>query len=274
MTAPSLKFSRPLIFGIINVTPDSFSDGGEYLLAGDVTRRIEELLAAGADYVDVGAESTRPGAQPVSQEAEWSRLAPVLQEAKALGLIRRLSVDTRAPQTMLNAAELGVRWINCVGPLPDDEVLLRLKKCNPEIGFVAMHMHGNPLTMHLNPLSPAGAVKRVGAFFESAVEDLRSAGFQEEDILLDPGIGFGKNDGANIVLMAQCAHWSRTLPVAVGISRKGMFGRIFGVENPKDRDPVSKVTETALALVGVRMIRTHDVAALAKCMTLLEGALV
>ncbi len=268
----SLKFLRPWIFGILNVTPDSFSDGGDYDSTHLAVNRIQELLEAGADFIDIGAESTRPGAVPVSENDEWLRLGPVLQEIKAHGIISRVSVDTRHPKTMLRAAELGVRWINCVGGLPDDEILLSLKKWNSEIGFVAMHMHGQPLTMHLNPLSPAGAVKRVSAFFDSAMEDLKAAGFREAEILLDPGIGFGKTDAANLLLMAKCSSWSSTWPLAVGISRKGMFGRLFGVQDPKDRDPVSKVTETALALAGVRMIRTHEVASLAKCLTLLAEA--
>lgn len=263
-----------MIFGVLNVTPDSFSDGGDL---GDscelAVARAEALLEAGADIVDVGAESTRPGATPVVSEIEWQRLEPVLLALHKKGLSDRVSVDTMHAETMLRTAALGVRWINCVGALPEEDTLIGLKKQNPKIGFVATHMHGNPASMQLNPLSAAGAMKRVTAFFESAAEELAAANFQGSDTLFDPGIGFGKSDAANIALMARCAYWSQTLPIAIGVSRKGFFKRVFGVEQPKERDPVSKVVESALAMAGVKMIRTHDVQGLAKCLSLIEEAM-
>lgn len=273
MTKSSLRFSRPLIFGVLNVTPDSFSDGGDFGDAVSALKQVEHLFESGADIADIGAESTRPGAEPVTPALEWQRLEVVLQGLKAKQLLGRISIDTRHETTMLRAAEMGAAWINCVGALPEEDILLRLKKYNPTIGFVATHMHGNPASMQLNPLSPAGAIKRVEAFFESAAAELAAGSFKTSEILFDPGIGFGKSDAANIALLARCAHWSQSIPIAIGVSRKGFFHRVFGVESPKDRDAVSKVAEASLALSGVRMIRTHDVSSLARCFSLLEEAL-
>lgn len=273
MVQMTKKFSRPLVFGVLNVTPDSFSDGGDYGNSKTSLDRVLELLKSGADIVDIGAESTRPGAAPITPEEEWRRLEILLAELQTQDLLKYISVDTRHAETMLKVSKMGVGWINCVGALPEEEILQRLKAHNSKIGFVAMHMHGNPESMQLNPLSPVGALKRVDSFFESARSELDACGFQNTEILLDPGIGFGKSDAANFALMVRCTHWSKTLPIAVGISRKGFFKRIFGVDAPKDRDPVSKVTETALAMTGVRMIRTHDVLGLARCLSLIEEAL-
>ena len=274
MTEAPPSFLRPLIFGVLNVTPDSFSDGGDYDSGKVGIARAEALIEAGADVVDIGAESTRPGATPISPEVEWQRLEVLLTELQAKGLSRRVSVDTRHADTMLRVSQMGIGWINCVGALPEEEILQRLKTHNSKIGFVAMHMHGNPESMQLNPLSPSGALKRVDSFFESAMCELQEAGFQKAEILLDPGIGFGKSDAANLALMARCYRWSESLPIAIGISRKGFFKRVFGIDAPKDRDQVSKVTEVALAMAGVRMIRTHDVSGLARCLSLVGEALV
>lgn len=273
MTTMPTRFSRPLIFGVLNMTPDSFSDGGDYGSGRSALKRVQELLEAGASVVDIGAESTRPGAAPISVGVEWQRLEVLLKELHKSGLCERVSVDTRHADTMLRVAEMGVGWINCVGALPEEEVLQRLKAHNSKIGFVAMHMHGNPESMQINPLSPAGALKRVDSFFESAMSELQESGFGNSEILLDPGIGFGKSDAANLALMARCAQWNRLYPIAIGISRKGFFKRVFGVDAPKDRDPVSKVAEIALTLAGVRMIRTHDVTGLAKSLSLVEEAM-
>lgn len=274
MTKVTPRYSRPLIFGVLNVTPDSFSDGGDYDgISQSCLARVEELLKSGADIVDIGAESTRPGARPISSEEEWHRLGPLLAELQAKALLERVSVDTRHAETMLKVSKMGVGWINCVGALPEEEILRRLKAQNSKIGFVAMHMHGIPESMQLNPLSPVGALKRVDSFFDSALVELQTCGFKASEILLDPGIGFGKSDAANLALLARCARWSQALPIAVGISRKGFFKRVFGVDAPKDRDPVSKVAEMGLAMVGVRMIRTHDVAGLAHCLSLVGEAM-
>jgi dihydropteroate synthase len=257
---------RPLIFGILNVTPDSFSDGGEYNSAESAVRRSIQLLSDGADFVDIGAESTRPGSSPVSDAEEWERLQPVLSSLQSQHLISKVSVDTRHVSTMRRSAKLGCAWINCVGPLPEATDLKALKADNPRLGYVATHLHGTPQTMQSSPLSEKNVIRRVSEFFESSKNELLDGGFLDEETLFDPGIGFGKTDLANIAVIANCSGWSRTYPIAVGVSRKSIFSRRFGVTSVKDRDPVSKLAEFGLALAGVRMIRTHDVRSLSSCL--------
>lgn len=264
---------RPLVFGIMNMTPDSFSDGGDLASTDAALRHCDRLFSEGADIVDVGAESTRPGAKPVSLEDEWQRLEPLMNALCKRGLTTRISVDTRKPEIMARAAEAGCRWINCVGPLPSEDALAQLKRSNPHVGYVATHMHGEPESMQAHPLAAKRAIQRVEEFFSSSLHELQGFGFTSEEILLDPGIGFGKTPEANLLLVARCAIWSRNYALAVGVSRKSMFGNMLDIDHPKDRDAASKVAEMGLAMAGVRMIRTHAVAPLARCLDLWEAAL-
>lgn len=258
------------MFGIINVTPDSFSDGGEYISPELAANRASALLLAGADVVDVGAESTRPGATPIDTREEWGRLEPVLRALQELKLIHKVSVDTRNFLIMKNAAEFGCAWINCVGPLPNEGELQELVRINPKIGYVATHMHGIPESMNLQPMGPNKVIARVEEFFESSRAELTDSGFSDSQQLFDPGVGFGKSDSANLVVLAHCALWARHFQLALGVSRKSIFSRLFGIKAPRDRDAVSKVSELALALSGVRMIRTHDVPGLMHCFQALD----
>ena len=248
-----------MILGILNVTPDSFSDGGAFYSTEKAIGRFEELLKDGADLIDIGAESTRPGASDVTEDEEWGRLAPVLNYAKKSGKINRVSLDTRKFGIMRRGVNLGIRAVNNVGPLPESHELAELFKIDPRLSFVACHMHATPKTMQENPIGPLSAIKRVRAFFESAFEELVAAGCARENIFLDPGIGFGKSDEANLALLLQTRDFSEQYQLALGISRKGFISRLLDITDLTSRDVASKVIEACLATCGARLIRTHNV---------------
>ena len=260
------------VLGILNLTPDSFSDGGKFLDHGDALRRFEALLQDGADYVDIGAESTRPGATAVSLSEELSRLEPFLSLLDRKGMLGKVSVDTRKFSVMKQVASMKVSFINNVGPLPSEEELSVLFKTNPGLSFIACHMHGTPEMMQANPLTAKSAIKRVSSYFESAHEELLSAGCGAENLFMDPGIGFGKTDAANWKLLLNTTNFARTRKIAIGISRKGFIGRALGGDTPIERDSSSKILEAAAILSGASLIRTHDVGRLIKFSSILSEA--
>lgn len=262
-----------LIMGVINVTPDSFSDGGRYLSPEAALKQAERLIEEGADILDLGGESTKPGAPAVSEDEEWRRLEPVL---RVLAKKRRsrpvlLSIDTQKPVLMRRAADLGAAMINNVAGLCDAETLATLARY-PGMHYLAMHMHGTPETMQREPLRASAAVRAVDHFFATAQDNLSRAGFSRDRIWLDPGIGFGKSDAGNVQLMARIPTWAAKHQVAIGVSRKSLIGRTLGIADAADRDPPTKTLELGLAIAGARLVRTHDVARLKKLLTLLaEG---
>lgn len=262
----------PLIMGVINLTPDSFSDGGELQTPEAAAAKAARLVQEGADLIDLGAESTRPNAIPVESTEEWRRLEPVLKLLQKNHPTIPVSLDTRKPDLMLRAADLGVVFINDVegGLQVPKDTLGRLAKY-PRMQYIAMHMQGTPQTMQQNPLSPDAAIAAVDAFFADRHAALRAAGFDENRIYLDPGVGFGKTDEANFKLMQDVTRWTRQYRVAIGISRKGFIRRAFKIENPKDTDPKTKKLEMGLAMLGVDMIRTHDVQGLYQHLRLLAS---
>ncbi len=246
--------------GVINVTPDSFSDGGELPTPEAAAEKAARLVQDGADLIDLGAESTRPNATPVDSSEEWRRLEPVLKLLQKNHPTVPVSLDTRKPDLMLRAADLGVVFINDVegGVQVPKETLARLAKY-PRMQYIAMHMQGNPQTMQQNPLNPDAAIAAVDGFFAERHAALRDAGFAGDRIYLDPGVGFGKTDEANFRMMRDIHRWTKPYRIAVGISRKGFLRRAFKIDDPKKTDEVTKKLELGLALLGVRMIRTHDV---------------
>jgi len=262
-----------LIMGVINVTPDSFSDGGRYLSPEAALKQAERLIEEGADILDLGGESTKPGAAAVSEEEEWSRLEPVL---KVLAKKPRshpvlLSIDTQKPGIMIRAADLGATMVNNVGGLADDDTLATLARY-PGMHYLAMHMHGTPETMQRHPLRAGEAVRAVDYFFGEAQERLSRAGFSRDRIWLDPGVGFGKTDAGNVQLMARIPTWAAKHQVAIGVSRKSLIGRTLAIADAAERDPPTKTLELGLTIAGAKLVRTHDVARLRKLFTLLaEG---
>jgi dihydropteroate synthase len=171
---------------------------------------------------------------------------------------------------MIRGADLGVKMINNVGPMADSNVLGRLA-AHQGISYLAMHMHGTPKSMQAAPLSRHAALKGVARFFAASERTLLDSGFEQKNIWLDPGIGFGKTDSANLGLIGQLDSWAQQYNVAVGVSRKSMFDRIFGVKSVSERDGPSKVLECCMWQAGARLIRTHDVARLAKVRQILTS---
>lgn len=271
MNAPvrlPIRLPKPMIMGVINVTPDSFSDGGECVDVDAALRRASWLVTEGADIIDVGAESTRPGAQAVDEKTEWSRLEPILYALKKrLPQHVKISIDTYKPEIMLKAVSVGVDVINNISGMAEREVLRALiirskQSLAHPLTYLAMHMKGTPQNMQQDPLRGQAAVEQVDAFFQVTAQELRAAGFGSEQIWLDPGIGFGKDISANLLLIKKVQEWANSYIVAVGVSRKSFIGKLLAIEDAKLRDKPGKMLEFSLMLLGASVIRTHDIASL------------
>ena len=252
------------IMGILNCTPDSFSDGGRFVHVDSAIRHACQLVEDGADIIDIGAESTRPGAVEISAGLEWERLKPILiQLQKELPAHIAISVDTRKPDTMLKAADSGVQFINNVNGLAPGPVLRCLAGYR-DLSYIAMHMHKCPQTMQIIPLEGLAAIEKVDTFFSDANRELQKNGFSQDRLWFDPGIGFGKSDQVNLCLMARTPEYSKHYKMVLGVSRKSWIGRCLGISDPESRDHPSKIAELSLALSGAKIIRTHEVKNLAQ----------
>ncbi len=265
-----MPLSHLKILGVINLTPDSFSDGGVYLSPSHFIATIMNMVSSGADMIDLGGESTRPGAEPVSDETEWGRLLPRI---KLLPPGLSISIDTRKEEIALKALEnYPISMINSMAGVFSRPIMIEFLRLSKKIGvdlqFCAGHMHGPPATMQRNPLTSRQAVAELENFMEQSLESLLSAGFKKENIYLDPGIGFGKSDPANLSVLAKTAEWSAKYNLMLGVSRKGIIGRMLSIEEPLARDQASKILETSLALMGAKYIRTHDVLGLSRIRSL------
>lgn len=256
-----LDCSVPRIMGILNVTPDSFFDGGACYKNGKLQldlalRQAERLVDEGADFVDVGGESTRPGAPPVSGQEECDRVLPVV-EAIAQRLDVVISVDTSNPQLIANAAKLGAGLINDVRALQRPGALEAAAAAN--IPICLMHMLGSPGNMQEQPVYQ-DVVAEVMAFLAQRKQACLAAGVTEENIWVDPGIGFGKTDEHNLALIRELERLAVLGPVLLGVSRKSMFGRLLGRELSL-RLPGSLAAGLIGAQRGARILRVHDVGA-------------
>lgn len=257
-----------LIMGVLNVTPDSFSDGGTIRSGAEAVAQAKRMASSGADIIDVGAESTRPGALSVSSEDEWARLHPILLALLDSGLMPSVSVDTRWGVNALRALTFGVRMFNNVTGLYETDVLKQISATSGT-RYIAMHMQGEPATMQESPMNREEALEKVPQFLQKSRDALLINGFSSDRIFVDPGIGFGKSDEANLALISQTSAMSRDGNIAIGISRKGFIGRLLNISEPKDRDDASKVLEMSLAMMGAQLIRTHEVERLARIRELL-----
>lgn len=250
-----LDMSRCHVMGILNVTPDSFSDGGQFNRPDAALARARQMVADGATFIDIGGESTRPGATPVSVQEELDRVCPVV-EAAARELDAVISVDTSAPEVMAETAKLGAGLINDVRALQRDGA--------PEVAAQAsipvciMHIQGEPDTMQDRP-EYRNVRREVSAFLTERLRVAELAGIRPENILLDPGFGFGKSLEHNLQLLA-CLEQMHILghPLLVGVSRKSMLGHITG-RDVKERLPASVAAATIAAMKGASIIRVHDV---------------
>ncbi len=251
-----LDLGRPLVMGIVNVTPDSFSDGGAHADPVAAVRHAQALVEAGADILDVGGESTRPGSLPLPQDAEWARIGPVLQEVVRWGV--PISVDTYKPRTMRLALDLGVDIINDIDALrmPGAEEAVAPSGA----GICLMHMQGEPQTMQQQP-HYADVVREVGDFLRARADAMLALGVSASRICVDPGFGFGKTLGHNLELARRLdAIVAHGYPVLVGVSRKSMIGGSSG-RPVHERLPGSLAAALACVAAGARIVRVHDVAA-------------
>lgn len=251
-----IDLTTPRVMGVVNLTPDSFSDGGRHASVSAGIRHCERLLAQGADILDLGAESTRPGSPPVPLDEERARLLPVLREAIALGV--PVSVDTYKAELMREVLDLGADIINDIWALRQPGAVDAVA-AHPRCGVCLMHMHGEPQTMQIAPME-GEAVPQVRAFLRWVTEGLLARGVARERIAWDPGVGFGKTPAQNFDLLArQSALLADGWPLLVGWSRKSSLGAVTGL--PVSQRLVPSVAAALLAVErGARIVRVHDVA--------------
>lgn len=250
--------ARPLVMGILNVTPDSFSDGGRFNLLESALSHAEQMISDGVDIIDIGAESTRPGIAALPVDEELRRLLPVLYALRDCG--KPLSVDTRNPPVMREALMAGADMINDVNGFRTPEAVEAVASAN--CGLCVMHMQNSPENMQLDPRYD-DVVGEVTTFLQQAVERLAMAGVERSRICVDPGFGFGKKLEHNLLLMKNLRAMKESLhlPVLVGLSRKSMIGQITG-KPVAERMAGSVAAGMVAADRGADIIRVHDVAAM------------
>ncbi|HWN95086.1 MAG TPA: dihydropteroate synthase [Methylomirabilota bacterium] len=265
------QFPRPtLVMGIVNVTPDSFSDGGRFFDSKNAIEHAWQLVAEGADIIDIGGESTRPNAVPVSEEEELRRVLPVIVALASKNMAIPVSIDTMKPGVARAAVEAGASIINDIGANRSEVTMWQLAR-ETGAGYVLMHMQGTPQTMQREPRY-ADVVRDVATFYDERLSRLAECGVSPEQLILDPGLGFGKTLEHNLELLAGLRHF-RTYqrPVLVGASRKAFIGQVTEGKSIAERLPGSLVCAVSAAQDGAQMIRTHDVAATRQALRMMEA---
>ena len=259
--------NRPIVMGILNATPDSFSDGGKFRSPKDAIAQAERMLSDGVDLIDIGGESTRPGAEPVGLQEELDRVLPVIEALKDCGV--PLSVDTYKSETMRQALNAGVDCVNDIWALRQVgavDAVLESQNC----GFVLMHMQRDPLTMQFNP-EYINVIAEVKQFLKDRADLLISSGVANDRIAIDPGFGFGKILEHNLNMLTNFAEFSSLgFPVLAGISRKSMIGKITG-KDTNDRVAPSIAAAIMAADRGASIVRVHDVAETVDALKLWEA---
>ncbi len=258
----AVDFSKaPAVMGVLNVTPDSFSDGGAHVVVERALRRVDEMVAEGAGIIDIGPESTRPGSAAVSVEEQLDRLRPVLQAVRRRHPEIPVSIDTRSAQVAAEAIELGADIINDVSALRHDQGMASLAR-DTDTPVILMHMRGTPETMQvdLHDESYGDVVGEVASFLADRVAFAGAAGIPTERVAVDPGIGFGKTPEHNLSILRHLdALLELGVPVVVGASRKSFLGVLLDRRVPRDRVAGSLACAVAATLAGVHIIRVHDV---------------
>jgi dihydropteroate synthase len=251
-----VDLAMPQVMGIINVTPDSFSDGGRHATTVAALSHCEQLLKDGAHMLDIGGESTRPGSPAVGLEEELARVLPVVQAAVALGV--PVSVDTYKPEVMRAVLDAGADVINDIWALRQGGAL-SVVAAHPRCGVCLMHMHRDPQTMQVAPMA-GDVVGPVAEFLSERASALTTSGVAAERIVLDPGIGFGKTVAQNFSLLAhQPALLALGYPLLAGWSRKSSLGYVTGREVPAERVAASVAAALLAVERGARVVRVHDV---------------
>lgn len=250
-----LDVSHPLVMGIVNVTPDSFSDGGLLASSAGAISHAETLVEEGAHILDVGGESTRPGATSLSADEEWQRIGPVLKQVVKWDI--PVSVDTYHPQTMQKALDLGVDIVNDVWAFRQKGALEAV--ASSRCGLCMMHMHGEPATMQLHPMV-GNVMDELSVFFQTQLALIDEVGIDQSRVVLDPGIGFGKTVEQNFEIMRKQSHLLHFgQPLMVGWSNKSSLGAVSGLT--VDQRLVPSVVAAVLAVErGARILRVHAVA--------------
>ena len=264
----AIDLSRPQVMGIVNVTPDSFSDGGQHAGSAAALRHCEALLRDGADLLDIGGESTRPGSPPVPLDEELARVLPVVRGAVSLGV--PVSVDTYKPGVMQQVLDLGADIVNDVWALRQTgavEIVAR----HPHCGVCLMHMHREPQTMQVQPME-GDVPAQVLSFLKQRAMAVQALGVEKARILLDPGIGFGKTVAQNFALLARQHELLQAgYPLLAGWSRKSPLGAVSGLEVGSRIIP--SIAAALLAVErGARVVRVHDVAETVQVLTVWQAA--
>ncbi len=265
----TLDLSFPHVMGIINVTPDSFSDGGRYNSVSAAISHVNQMVNHGATMIDIGGESTRPGASEVSVAEELQRVIPVV-EAIAQRFEVWISVDTSKAEVIEASATAGAHLINDVRALQEPGALQAAAKS--QLPVCLMHMQGRPASMQHRP-DYTDLFQEIDTFLAERIMQCQNAGITSDKLILDPGFGFGKSVQHNYQLLSRLAHFSHfNLPLMVGMSRKSMIGQLLNV-GPKDRMSGSLACAVIAAMKGARIIRVHDVKETVEAMRIVEATL-
>jgi len=260
---------RTLVMGIVNATPDSFSDGGLFDVSADAVKYAVQLAAEGADILDVGGESTRPGADAVSIEEEIARVVPVVEGIRAEAPGTPVSVDTRRGAVARAALDAGASIVNDITAGADPEMFGLVRETGA--GLVLMHMKGEPKTMQEHP-SYADVVAEVRDFLASRIGSAVAAGVPRDRLCVDPGIGFGKNLDHNLALLHDIETFrDLRVPVLVGASRKRFIGQLTGVDDPAERVEGTAGAVAWCAAHGVDIVRVHDVRQIARVVAVVDA---
>ena len=258
---------RPLVMGILNATPDSFSDGGMFRTVTDAIAQAELMVKSGADLIDIGGESTRPGAKPVALQEELDRVLPVIEALKGCGI--PLSIDTYKAETMRQALRSGVDCVNDIWALRQDDAVAAVLE-SKDCGIVLMHMQRDPLTMQFDP-EYQDVIAEVSQFLDERAKLLIQNGISRDRIAIDPGFGFGKSLEHNINMLSHFESFATLgYPLLAGISRKSMLGKITGKETHERMAP-SIAAAIMAADRGAQIIRVHDVAETVDALKLWEA---
>jgi dihydropteroate synthase len=248
---------RTLVLGILNVTPDSFADGGKFLEPAAAIMQGRKLIAEGADIIDVGGESTRPGADRVSEEEELKRVIPVITELVKDGAV--VSVDTTRSEVAKAAIKAGATYVNDVSGGLADEKMAQLIAANPKVQYIVMHWRGESKDMQSKAIYK-DVVKEVKDELDDRVSELIKAGVQAEQIILDPGIGFAKEAEHNWQILQNIERFQLLgYPILVGASRKRFLGELINAKNADDREAASIALTAELARLNIWGVRTHSV---------------
>jgi dihydropteroate synthase len=251
----SYDLKRPLLMGILNITPDSFSDGGKYLDFNEALKYAHRMIEEGIDIIDIGGESTRPGSEPVSSDEELKRITPIIEALKKDSNIA-ISVDTYKPEVMKEVIDMDVAMINDVYALTQPGAINIIKQS--KVGICLMHMQGTPKTMQVNP-TYKNVVSEIQSFLEARADLLINEGIDKSRIILDPGFGFGKTFEHNTELLQELESFqSLKFPLLVGLSRKSFIRKIL---NDDHDDYLSGSISAAIfsVLKGAKILRVHDV---------------